>query len=293
MYELPLTVQIDTLIAPARFVPEPGVTLEDLEQARAQMPEGWVPVDSWNTPGNLFGLCALFCIGAFTDRETATCRFDSQEFCDYLTWCKRWGGDGSTPDSPETTLVGLGWISSVSWLAGRGEYYAKTWGEQGYTYAGFPVESGSGSAYNILTSLGLGPQCSDLDGAKAFFAFCFSYQQENRIPGKFRAAARGNGGFYGRKPHRLVRRGGAARRIGCGAVLCAAETITVRAGQDRAAGRYSLRGGSRLFCRQHLRGTRRLQNIQSRAGHLSGRSNMEARLFSKQRACGKMQIGQS
>lgn len=56
MYELPLTVRIDTLIAPARFVPEPGVTLEDLEQARAQMPEGWVPVDSWNTPGNLFGL---------------------------------------------------------------------------------------------------------------------------------------------------------------------------------------------------------------------------------------------
>ena len=105
MYELPLTVRIDTLIAPARFVPEPGVTLEDLEQVRAQMPEGWVPVDSWNTPGNLFGLCALFCIGAFTDRETATCRFDSQEFCDYLTWCKRWGGDGSMPDSPETTLV--------------------------------------------------------------------------------------------------------------------------------------------------------------------------------------------
>lgn len=210
------------------------MTLEDLEQVRAQMPEGWVPVDSWNTPGNLFGLCALFCIGAFTDRETATCRFDSQEFCDYLTWCKRWGGDGSMPDSPETTLVGLGWISSVSWLAGRGEYYAKTWGEQGYTYAGFPVESGSGSAYNILTSLGLGPQCSDLDGVKVFFAFCFSYQQENRIPANsallraemedFMAGNRTD--WYGEVE--LLGESDAAQFY---ALL---ETITVRTGQDRA-----------------------------------------------------------
>lgn len=43
------------------------------------------------------------------------------------------------------------------------------------------------------------------------------------------------------------------------------ETITVRTGQDRGAGRYSLRGGGRLFCRQHLRGTGGA-NIQSRAG---------------------------
>lgn len=265
VYELPLTVQIDTLIAPARFVPEPGVTLEDLEQARAQMPEGWVPVDSWNTPGNLFGLCALFCIGAFTDRETATCRFDSQEFCDYLTWCKRWGGDGSTPDSPETTLVGLGWISSVSWLAGRGEYYAKTWGEQGYTYAGFPVESGSGSAYNILTSLGLGPQCSDLDGAKAFFAFCFSYQQENRIPANsallraemedFMAGNRTD--WYGEVE--LLGESDAAQFY---ALL---ETITVRTGQDRALEDILCEEAAGYFAGS-ISAEQAAQNIQSRAG---------------------------
>ena len=265
VYELPLTVQIDTLIAPARFVPEPGVTLEDLEQARAQMPEGWVPVDSWNTPGNLFGLCALFCIGAFTDRETATCRFDSQEFCDYLTWCKRWGGDGSTPDSPETTLVGLGWISSVSWLAGRGEYYAKTWGEQGYTYAGFPVESGSGSAYNILTSLGLGPQCSDLDGAKAFFAFCFSYQQENRIPANsallraemddFMAGNRTD--WYGEVE--LLGKSDAAQFY---ALL---ETITVRTGQDRALEDILCEEAAAYFAGS-ISAEQAAQNIQSRAG---------------------------
>ena len=265
VYELPLTIQIDTLIAPARFVPEPGVTLEDLEQARAQMPEGWVPVDSWNTPENLFGLCALFCIGAFTDRETASCRFDSQEFCDYLTWCKNWGGDGSTPDSPETTLVSLGWISSVSWLAGRGEYYAKTWGEPGYTYAGFPVESGSGSAYNILTSLGLGPQCCDLDGAKAFCTFCFSYQQENKIPANsallraemddFMAGNRTD--WYGEVE--LLGESDAAQFY---ALL---ESITVRTGQDRALEDILCEEAAAYFAGS-ISAEQASQNIQSRAG---------------------------
>ena len=265
VYELPLTVQIDTLIAPARFVPEPGVTLEDLEQARAQMPEGWVPVDSWNTPENLFGLCALFCIGAFTDRETATCRFDSQEFCDYLTWCRSWGGDGSTPDSPETTLVSLGWISSVSWLAGRGEYCAQRWGEPGYTYAGFPVESGSGSAYNILTSLGLGPHCRDAEGAKAFFSFCFSYRQENTIPANsallraemddFMAGNRTD--WYGEVE--LLEESDAAQFY---ALL---ETITVRTGQDRALEDILCEEAAAYFAGS-ISAEQAAQNIQSRAG---------------------------
>ena len=265
VYELPLTVRIDTLIAPARFVPEPGVTLEDLEQARAQMPEGWVPVDSWNTPENLFGLCALFCIGAFTDRETATCRFDSQEFCDYLTWCKNWGGDGSTPDSPETTLVSLGWISSVSWLAGRGEYYAQKWGAPEYTYAGFPVESGSGSAYNILASLGLGPQCRDLEGAKAFFSFCFSYRQENTIPANsallraeiddFMAGNRTD--WYGEAE--LLGEADAAQFY---ALL---ETITVRTGQDRALEDILCEEAAAYFA-GGVSAEQAAQNIQSRAG---------------------------
>ena len=265
LYELPLTVQIDTLIAPARFVPEPGVTLEDLEQARAQMPEGWAPVDSWNTPDNLFGICALFCIGAFTDRETATCRFDSQEFCDYLIWCKSWGGDGSTPDSPETTLVSLGWISSVSWLAGRGAYYAQRWGEPGYTYAGFPVESGSGSAYSILTSLGLGPQCCDPDGAKAFFAFCFSYPQENKIPANsallraemddFLAGNRTD--WYGEAE--LLDEADAAQFY---ALL---ETITVRTGQDRALEDILCEEAAGYFAGS-ISAEQAARNIQSRAG---------------------------
>ena len=181
LYELPLTVRVDTLIMPSNLIDHPGVTLSDLEAARENMPSGWVPVDSWNTPGNLFGLTAAFCIGRFVDRETGTCRFETQEFIDILDWCKNWGGDGSTPEAPEKTLMKLGWISSLSWLASR-EDIAKEWFDgAGYTYAGYPVGSG-GSAYLVLTSLGVSTSCQNLAGAKAFLAYCFSGKQESGLP---------------------------------------------------------------------------------------------------------------
>ena len=181
LYELPLTVRVDTLIMPSNLIDSPGVTLEDLEIAREKMPSGWVPVDSWNTPENLFGLTAAFCIGRFTDRENGTCNFETQEFINILDWCKNWGGDGSTPEAPEKTLMKLGWISSLSWLASRGDI-AKTWFDgAGYTYAGYPVGSG-GSAYLVLASLGVSTSCQNLAGAKAFLAYCFSGKQESGLP---------------------------------------------------------------------------------------------------------------
>ena len=181
LYVLPLTVRVDTLIMPSNLIDSPGVTLEDLETAREKIPGDWVPVDSWNTPGNLFGLTAAFCIGRFVDRETSTCRFETQEFIDILDWCKNWGGDGSMPEAPEKTLMKLGWISSLSWLASR-EDIAKEWFDgAGYTYAGYPVGEG-GSAYLVLTSLGVSTSCQNLASAKAFLAYCFSGKQESGLP---------------------------------------------------------------------------------------------------------------
>ena len=186
LYELPLTVRVDTLIMPSNLIDSPGVTLEDLEIAREKMPSGWVPVDSCNTPENLFGLTAAFCIGRFTDRENGTCNFETQEFINILDWCRNWGGDGSTPEAPEKTLMKLGWISSLSWLASRGDI-AKTWFDgAGYTYAGYPVGSG-GSAYLVLASLGVSTSCQNLAGAKAFLAYCFSGKQESGLPANRKA----------------------------------------------------------------------------------------------------------
>ena len=44
------------------------------------------------------------------------------------------------------------------------------------------MDGSVGSGYRVLSSLGVSPQCRDLDGAKAFLTFCFSYLQEDMLP---------------------------------------------------------------------------------------------------------------
>ncbi len=188
LYELPLTVAVDTVIAPARLLPEPGVTLDELEQARSQMPGGWTPVGSWNTPDNLFaGFCTAYCIGAYTDRASGTCDFVQQSFYDFLTWCKTWGGDGSIPPAPEQELLRIWQIESLEWLDRRSEIVQESWfGEPEYTYVGFPTADGSiGSGYRVRTSLAVSPQCKDAEAAKAVLEYCFSYVRAESIPANY------------------------------------------------------------------------------------------------------------
>ena len=184
LYQLPLTVDVDTMLAPASLLPETGVTLADLEDARGRMPDGWVTIDSWNTPENLFSLCTSYCIGMYTDKTSGTCDFETQSFYDYLAWCKNWGGDGTMPETRERTLVKLSWTNSIGQLAGRSKAAEEYWfGEPNYTYIGYPTADGTGgSGYRILTSLGISPQCRDVSGAKAFLEYCFSYLQEDALP---------------------------------------------------------------------------------------------------------------
>lgn len=187
LYELPLTVQVDTLLGPASIFSSHGVTLSDLQAARERMPQGMVPLDSWNTPENLFSLCLSYCIGAFTDKVGGTCSFETQSFYDFLAWCKDWGGDGSTPAETERTLVKISRTNNLGQLAGRSESAEQYWfGEPNYTYIGFPTDGeDGGSGYRVLTSLAVSPQCRDVGGAKAFLEYCFSYLQEETLPANF------------------------------------------------------------------------------------------------------------
>ena len=54
LYELPLTVMLETFLAPSDLIAEPGVTMKDLEAVRQKAGEDFVPFESWNTPDNLF-----------------------------------------------------------------------------------------------------------------------------------------------------------------------------------------------------------------------------------------------
>lgn len=174
LYQLPLEVYVDTMIGPARLFPSAGMTLEELDEARVEAGDGWVPIESWNTPQNLFGLCTGFCIGAYTNRAAGTCNFQTQGFYDFLTWCKTWGGDGSIAEQPEKALLRIAAATPAA-LANRSENTETWFGEPGYTYVGFPSPNGSCSAYDLRSALGVSPQCRDTDGAKALLEYCFSY----------------------------------------------------------------------------------------------------------------------
>lgn len=172
LYQLPLEVDIDTMIAPSRLFPSAGMTLEELDEARVEAGDGWVPIESWNTPENLFALCTGFCIGAYTDKAAGTCDFQTQSFYDFLTWCKTWGGDGSIAEQPEKALLRR--CSVAPYIAGREEFAVQCFGEPGYTYVGYPSPNGTASAYDLRAALGVSPQCSSPEGAKALLDYCFS-----------------------------------------------------------------------------------------------------------------------
>ena len=183
LYELPLTVQLQTFLAPADLIASPGVTAAELETVRQRAGDGWVPFESWNTPDNLFALSIPFYLGKYVDRAAGTCSFETQEFYDFLRWCKTWGGDGSLEDADERAILQYLPIATVGALCGKRQIVQEYWGyTNGYTYAGVPNEGTCGSMMTVTVSLGVSAACRDAEGAAAFLTYCQNYDGLRDIP---------------------------------------------------------------------------------------------------------------
>ena len=183
LYELPLTVQLETFLAPAELIASPGVTVEELDAVQQKAGDGWVTFESVFTPDDLFALSIPFYLGKYVDRTSNTCSFETQEFYDFLRWCKTWGGDGSTRDTDERAILQYTPIATVSALCGRSLRMQEYLGYQnGYTYAGVPNEGTCGSMMAVTVSLGVSKTCRDADGAAAFLTYCQSYDALRDIP---------------------------------------------------------------------------------------------------------------
>ena len=179
LYELPLTVMLETFLAPSNLIAAPGVTMKDLEAARQKAGEDFVPFASWNTPDNLFWLSIPLYLSKYVDRETGTCSFETQEFYDFLLWCKTWGGDGSVrnTDVEEKAILHYQQLSYVSSLCGMSLMTKENLGyPDGYTYAGIPNEDTCGTMMSITLSLGVSGSCRNEAGAAEFLTFCRGYE---------------------------------------------------------------------------------------------------------------------
>ena len=177
LYEFPLTVTLETFLAPSNLIAEPGVTTQDLEAARQKAGEDFVPFESWNTPDNLFWLSIPFYLSKYVDRETGTCSFETQEFYDFLLWCKTWGGDGSPRNTDEKAILHyqqLGYVDQVCGMSLMAKEYLDY--PDSYTYAGIPNEDTCGTMMSVTLSLGVSGSCRNETGAAEFLTFCRGYE---------------------------------------------------------------------------------------------------------------------
>ena len=164
-YTLPLSFAISTVTAPEALIDHAGLSLAELEAIRAEY--GDLPaMPRWMLPENLLGLTQAFYLGKFVDWESSSCDFETQEFYDYLTWCKTWAGDGSLPPQDETSLLTYTILSDLS------SVLTQSADAEPQTYVGFPVETGWGHLLHIAAEIGISNQTDCPDGAEAFLTYC-------------------------------------------------------------------------------------------------------------------------
>lgn len=127
LYEFPLTVTLETFLAPSNLIAEPGVT--------------------------------------------------TQEFYDFLLWCKTWGGDGSPRNTDEKAILHYQQLSYVDQVCGM-SLMAKEYLDypDSYTYAGIPNEDTCGTMMSVTLSLGVSGSCRNETGAAEFLTFCRGYE---------------------------------------------------------------------------------------------------------------------
>lgn len=172
-YAAPLAFQAVTTVAPKTLIPEPGVSLEELEAVRQQAGEEWKPFISRMTADWLFSETMPFYVGKYVDWEEASCSFDSPAFVDYLTWCKTWAGDGSQGDPDQRVILKMYTAHDMGLaIAAPAD---SPYSLKNYTYAGFPVESGYGSYFHIVASVGVSKQSENQEGALAFVRYCLDH----------------------------------------------------------------------------------------------------------------------
>lgn len=185
LYQLPLTVEVDTLIGPVE--PVSRVWRHALRSGGSKAADaGGLGGRSThgNTPATSSRSARPTASGRMWTKPLRRAILRRRASTIFLPGAARGAGDGSTPAERERTLVTLSWTNSIGQLAGRSNAAKEYWfGTPDYTYIGYPTTDGSvGSGYRVLSSLGVSPQCRDLDGAKAFLTFCFSYLQEDMLP---------------------------------------------------------------------------------------------------------------
>ena len=163
---------ISSLLGASALVGDtPGWTYQEFTAALSQMPEGCRPLSAYTTRDEILTNCLGLDMDYYVNWKTGECRFDSQEFINLLTFAKQfperfdWNNYNYETDSD---MVGLAsgqqmlaqaYIYSIDDVMYNEQYF----GQQPYTYIGYPTDSGTGNFFTFSGGLAMSSTCEHKD----------------------------------------------------------------------------------------------------------------------------------
>lgn len=151
---LPLGYSIDTMTGFTKYVGDKeNWTMDELIDRWKKMPEGST-FNGHNTKDNVYYDLIRNSLSSFIDLESATCRFDSDEFLKVLNFCNSFDSPHGYKENPDWNSPQF--LSQCS-IYGFNNYHEQLWNEQNepLTFVGYPSEDGSGSFINITDAYAL------------------------------------------------------------------------------------------------------------------------------------------
>lgn len=175
MYRMPLTYMIDTWVGPGSLIPEPGISMDELEAVAAE--NSYLQIfPAWMTSEELLAKASSFCIGSYVDWESGTCNFLSDYFIATLEACKNSVHD-YYEGAYEISLIKYMPLMNISNLGD----FTRLYGED-YAFVGFPNDAQSnGSLFWLEKLFAISVQSKHKEGAWQFLRFLLSEEVQLKI----------------------------------------------------------------------------------------------------------------
>lgn len=167
----------------------PGWTYAEFDAALATMPEGCDPLSAYTTRSDILRTCFGMDLEKYVNWKTGECDFDNADFAALLRFAARFPKDYNWEDydyadeSDEARLASGRQMLSSTWIGSPDDvmFAGYTFGNQGYTFIGYPTNSGVGSFLSVEAGLAMSASCRDKETAWQFLRTFFTDEFQKNI----------------------------------------------------------------------------------------------------------------
>lgn len=166
---LPTSFSITTCIIPSSIWDQPTIELKELSNL-SNLYNDFSIFPSWMTSEILLINCCPFIQSEFIDFDNGKCMFDSPEFIEYLSMCKKLVTDKKSSGYDDGLLT-IWYLTQPQFLVSND-----------WTYVGFPTSKECGSLLESGENLAISTQCKYQDAAWEFLKLFFSKNYQMELP---------------------------------------------------------------------------------------------------------------